>query len=57
MLTQKYSDHSINEYSGLSTDRKPHGCPNGSRFNEIDTDTTYLYDAETDTWHISQDGE
>lgn len=41
----------IVELSGLSTDEKPiEGITNGSKFEEIDTGDTYMYDAENSIW-------
>lgn len=37
-------------YVGLSTDEKPVSAANGSSFLEMDTNTTYYFDAEGQTW-------
>lgn len=57
MLTQEYSNATVNVYSCLSTDTKPVGCPNGSKLYELDTSTIYRYDKGSDTWHISQEAD
>lgn len=57
MLTQEYSDTTVNEYSCLSTDMKPSGCPNGSKLYEMDTDIIYRYDKSADKWCISQEAD
>lgn len=42
---------STKEYRGLSTDEKPiRGVGNGSMFYEIDTGTTYYFDAAGEQW-------
>lgn len=45
------------EFCGISTDEKPVDTkntliPNGSVFYEIDTQTTYRYDAENKEWIV-----
>ena len=40
----------MTEYVGLSTDTKPGGCDNGSKFTEIDTGATYYYDEDGEEW-------
>lgn len=52
MITQMYSKTSISRFFGLSTDTKPPDCPNGSKFYEIDTGKTYLYDAQNSMWRV-----
>lgn len=42
-------------FTGLSTDTKPTDCRNGDLFMEMDTQTSYLYDGENQTW-IEQSG-
>lgn len=41
----------INEYYGLSTDRKPLDAPNASTFYEFDTVKLYVFDKDNKTWH------
>ena len=38
------------EYRGLSTDLKPTGVINGSRFTEIDTGKVFYFDGVSKTW-------
>lgn len=44
--------YTIQQYQGLSSDTKPTGADvvNGSRFLEIDTGKTYMYDAAGAQW-------
>lgn len=44
--------YTIQQYQGLSSDTKPtgNGVVNGSRFLEIDTGKTYMYDAAGAQW-------
>ena len=44
--------YTIQQYQGLSSDTKPtgNGVVNGSRFLEIDTGKTYMYDAAGSQW-------
>lgn len=49
MIT-KNTIYTIQQYEGLSTDTKPTGVPNGSRFLEMDTGDVYMYDADGITW-------
>lgn len=44
--------YTIQQYQGLSSDTKPTGADvvNGSRFLEIDTGKTYMYDAAGSRW-------
>lgn len=39
------------ELVGLSSDVKPTGAPNGSKFYEVDTSAKYTYDAEGGQWY------
>ena len=39
------------DYIGLSTDARPTGLPDGTEFRELDTATSYIYAADTATWH------
>lgn len=39
------------ECYGLSSDEKPLTVLNGSTFYEMDTRTTYIFDAENKVWH------
>lgn len=41
----------VNSLRGLSSDTKPTDVPNGSRFYEIDTGDTYIFDAEGVEWY------
>lgn len=52
MITQMYNKTSISRFHGLSTDTKPTSCPNGSKFYEIDTGKTYLFDAQNSAWRV-----
>lgn len=45
-----YTIYTLQQYEGLSTDTKPTGVPNGSRFLEMDTGDVYMYDADGSTW-------
>lgn len=38
-------------YWGLSSDPKPVGVANGSKFAEINTGNVFCYDAENNVWH------
>lgn len=49
MIT-KNTIYTNQQYEGLSTDTKPTGVPNGSRFLEMDTGDVYMYDADGSTW-------
>lgn len=45
----------VAEFSGLATDEKPTKCggyiiPNGSIFYEMDSQDTYMFDAENEEW-------
>lgn len=41
----------VREYIGKSSEEKPiNGVPNGSTFNEIDTETLWYFDAEEGVW-------
>lgn len=51
MVTQSYSPTTENIYDCLSTDTKPSDCPNGSKLNELDTQTVYRYDKANDVWY------
>ena len=44
--------YTLQQYQGLSSDTKPTGDDviNGSRFLEIDTGKTYMYDAAGSQW-------
>ena len=45
------TENMTNEYNGLSTDTKPtEGVRNGSIFNEMDTNTRYMFDEEKQEW-------
>lgn len=46
----------IHLFVGLSTDEKPTSAPNASRFYEMDTKTTFIFDKENEEW-ISQNDE
>ena len=35
--------YTLQQYEGISTDTKPTGVPNGSRFLELDTGKVYYY--------------
>lgn len=50
MMTQYFYDSSVQRFYGLSTDSKPAGCTNGSRFIEIDTGDAYLFNAASGAW-------
>lgn len=43
----------IHLFVGLSTDEKPTNAPNASRFYEMDTKTTFIFDKENEEW-VSQ---
>lgn len=45
-----YTIYTVQQYEGLSTDTKPTGVPNGSRFLEMDTGDVYMYDADSSAW-------
>ena len=49
-MNQLYNYDSIQRFHGLSTDTKPTGCTNGSRFIEIDTGNKYIYNATSAQW-------
>ena len=40
----------VTEFRGLSTDVKPSGKINGSKFYELDTGKTYCYNEDTGSW-------
>lgn len=40
----------INEYYGLSTDKKPNDVPNASIFYEMNTGKLYLFDEDNGLW-------
>lgn len=51
MISQDYYDGYVQKFYGLSTDTKPSGCVNGSKFLEMDTSKVYVYDQHGDTWN------
>ena len=51
MISQDYYDYYVQKFYGLSTDSKPSGCINGSRFLEMDTSKVYVYDRQADEWN------
>ena len=51
-----FDESTIKTYSGLSSETKPTAAagttvPNGSRFREIDTRKTYIYNIGNDRWY------
>lgn len=49
-------DNMQKDFRGKSTDSKPQHVANGATFYEIDTQTLYMFDAESGDW-VNQDGE
>lgn len=42
----------VSNYFGLSTDERPTGHINGSKYHEIDTGKVFMYDETNDEWHL-----
>lgn len=51
MVSQDYYNGYVQKFYGLSTDTKPSGCTNGSKFLEMDTSKVYVYDQQVYEWH------
>ena len=46
-----FVERSIKSFSGLSSESKPTGVPNGSRWREIDTGKVFFYNESDTTWY------